>query len=257
MDLLGLGSVIGGVGSLLGGFLGVSGQKDANRANAELAREQMAFEERMSNTAVQRRVADLRVAGLNPMLAFMGSGASGLAAGTPQGASAAGTQRNVFEGLPESFGRFGERLAVASQIENTQANTAKQEAERLAALAQRDKSIQDTRLTSAEAYDKENRNVFSARRAQLDMELMKTQFEKLSGEATSAKLKAFMDDRQWTQLQPLIVEYQRLVNKAAELGIPEAKATADFWENIPEGKYLQILKQLIFGSGTVLPRGPR
>ena len=106
---LAMGSLLGGVA---GGAFSAFGAHKQNKAARAIAREQMAFQRQMSNTAHQREVRDLRKAGLNPILSA-NAGAS-----SPAGASAPVVSET--EGLAQSARAIAIDMA---NIKNVEAQT--------------------------------------------------------------------------------------------------------------------------------------
>lgn len=139
-----------------GGALGAMGSQDFN---AEQAQQNRAFQENMANTSFQRRVEDLKAAGLSPMLAYSqggaavptGSQASSAANVGESSASAGSTARQININREQVLSQIElqdqQRNLLGSQALNQDADTAIKQYELSNMMPQRLRNLMQDTLT--------------------------------------------------------------------------------------------------------------
>lgn len=201
-----------------GAYASYAGQRAANDRNTRLSREARDWEERMSNTSVQRHVKDLKAAGLNPMLGFNQQ------ASTPS--SPVPVIQNELGGAAGLSGALS-AMMMKSQIELTQATA---------------------RKTNADASIVESDLPYSAKTAENRFYIL-VQTANGIHEDLRGKMVTQLNE---PERQRLALEAQRLANMAEKLGMSEKQAAAKFFTDAGSAaKWIQLLK---IASGISGPR---
>jgi len=115
-------AIIAAAASAYGGYQANKAREEqaaaANAASAEAAAKQMEFQRDMSDTSYQRAVADLKAAGINPMLAAMKGGAS-----TPTGSSYQAQMPQVYDVFTPAVESYNKTQLSSAQTAQTEAQT--------------------------------------------------------------------------------------------------------------------------------------
>lgn len=238
------------------------------------ANKQMAFQERLANSAHQREVNDLRLAGLNPIL----SGTGGMGSITPGGAMGTGHASGPSApgvSAPGARG-YGSGSASFQQARVTDAispavSTAIQAARAIEEIElvrdQQSRTKAETLRTAAEARStsvraNQDEAGYMERERSMAMEKSAAESKKTAGEADSAQVRSNIDKDLMQAEREAALRFLKSQAALTESSARSAKTKADLdeelaaWErSIAAGAgATSALKNLIQGSRVILGR---
>lgn len=202
---------------IIGGALGLIGGLFQNSAQQASADKQMDFQKEMDSTKYQRGMADMKAAGLNPILAYSQGGA-----GSPSGAQANVTNVGdaVVKGMQGSVSSAAQAMQMKAQLANIEADTTQK-------MASAATSVEQAKLASANSA--------------VVLGTMPSVIDKAIADATTAELGATVSD---SKASRALIEKQYLdsvIGKTlatAALGGKDAADASSALKNMNPGDWM-------------------